>query len=94
MMISIILLGLAEVVISATKKDMELRGTGDLFGTRQHGQAQFAVANILFDAKMLSFARSVLDEISDVPEFSKIYQNICIAARKKAQNTMVEIALN
>jgi len=76
------------------KKDMELRGTGDLFGTRQHGQAQFAFANILFDAKMLSYARSVLDQITDNTDFSNIYRNICIAARKKAQNTMVEIAFN
>ncbi len=76
------------------KKDMELRGTGDLFGTRQHGQAQFAVANILFDAKMLSYAKKVLGEMKDDPGFFNIYQWICTSARKKAQNTIIEIAFN
>lgn len=76
------------------KKDMELRGTGDLFGTRQHGQAQFAVANILFDAKMLSYAKKVLDEIKEDPKFLNLYKSICTSAYQKAQDTIVEIALN
>ena len=76
------------------KKDMELRGTGDLFGTRQHGEARFAVANILYDAKMLEHTKNVLQYIKDNPEFSNIYQMICIRAEEKAQNTIIEIALN
>jgi ATP-dependent DNA helicase RecG len=76
------------------KKDMELRGTGDLFGFRQHGEAQLAVANILYDAKMLEHTRNVLNGMKSIPEFSKIYQMICIQAEEKAQNTIVEIALN
>lgn len=76
------------------KKDMELRGTGDLFGTRQHGQAQFGVANILFDAKMLTYSKTVLDEIACDPQFSEIYNKICLEAHKNAQNTMLEISFN
>jgi ATP-dependent DNA helicase RecG len=76
------------------KKDMELRGTGDLFGTRQHGQAQFSIANILFDANMLSYAKDILNEIKDDPEYKGVYRYICALAHKKAQGTLVEIALN
>jgi ATP-dependent DNA helicase RecG len=76
------------------KKDMELRGTGDVFGVRQHGEARFAVANILYDSRMLEYTKNVLNEIKVDPEFSKIYQNICIQAEEKAQNTIIEIALN
>lgn len=38
--------------------DLELRGPGDFFGTRQSGMPEFRVANILTDAVLLNDARS------------------------------------
>ena len=76
------------------KKDMQLRGTGDLFGTRQHGQAQFTIANILFDADLLGYAKTVLTELEEGSEYREIYSSICRAAKGKAQSMLLEIALN
>ncbi|HXX63410.1 MAG TPA: ATP-dependent DNA helicase RecG [Bacteroidota bacterium] len=38
--------------------DLELRGPGDFFGTRQSGMPEFRVANIVSDAALLNDARS------------------------------------
>jgi ATP-dependent DNA helicase RecG len=38
--------------------DLELRGPGDFFGTRQSGVPEFKVANILTDIKLLEQARA------------------------------------
>jgi ATP-dependent DNA helicase RecG len=76
------------------KKDMELRGGGDVFGTRQHGDARIGISNLLFDAKMLKTAKDVLKSIQNDPSFFEIYNSICIRAEQNAKNTVVEIALN
>ena len=39
------------------EKDLEIRGQGELFGTRQSGVQQFKIANIIRDIKMLEEAR-------------------------------------
>jgi ATP-dependent DNA helicase RecG len=39
--------------------DLRLRGAGDLAGTRQSGDIQFKVADLLQDTKLLEEARSV-----------------------------------
>jgi ATP-dependent DNA helicase RecG len=38
--------------------DLELRGPGDFFGTRQSGVPEFRVANVLTDADILEAARA------------------------------------
>ncbi|MGE5315004.1 MAG: ATP-dependent DNA helicase RecG [Acidobacteriota bacterium] len=38
--------------------DLELRGSGEFFGTRQSGLPEFKVANIVTDAELLSLARA------------------------------------
>ena len=38
--------------------DLELRGPGDFFGTRQSGMPEFRVANVLTDAEILEAART------------------------------------
>lgn len=40
------------------EKDLELRGPGEFFGTRQHGLPELRIANLLEDTALLSAARS------------------------------------
>lgn len=39
------------------EKDLELRGMGEFFGTRQHGAGELKIANPVRDAELLSLAR-------------------------------------
>ena len=52
--------------------DLELRGEGELVGTRQHGLAQFRVAELPRDAALLERARRCAEEVvSDDPELAE-----------------------
>jgi ATP-dependent DNA helicase RecG len=51
--------------------DLELRGEGELVGTRQHGEAQFRVAELPRDADLLELARVYAEELAAVdPELA------------------------
>ncbi len=41
------------------EKDLELRGTGEFFGTKQHGIPEFKIANLFIDMPMLKSVQSV-----------------------------------
>ena len=43
--------------------DLELRGAGDVLGTRQHGLPEFRVARLPEDVELLVRARDRADEI-------------------------------
>jgi ATP-dependent DNA helicase RecG len=43
--------------------DLELRGAGDVLGTRQHGLPEFRVARLPEDADLLSRARALADDL-------------------------------
>ena len=45
------------------EKDLELRGPGELLGTRQTGLAQFRVADLARDAALLPAVQEAADEI-------------------------------
>ena len=45
--------------------DLELRGEGELVGTRQHGLAQFKFAELPRDAELLERARAHAERIAD-----------------------------
>ena len=52
------------------EKDLELRGTGEFFGTRQHGIPDFKVANLFEDMKILVEVQKIaLEIIKEDPEF-------------------------
>lgn len=48
-----------------SEKDLELRGSGEFFGTRQHGIPEFKVANLFEDIDLLKQAQSVAIQIID-----------------------------
>ncbi len=43
--------------------DLELRGPGEFFGTRQHGLPELKIANLATDADLLPSARKILGEL-------------------------------
>jgi ATP-dependent DNA helicase RecG len=47
------------------EKDLELRGPGDIEGTRQSGELNFRIANIVQDRPLLELARSMVAELLD-----------------------------
>lgn len=61
-----------------SEKDLELRGAGEFFGTRQHGIPEFKVANLFEDMDILKKAQGLAIEIlKDDPTLSK-KENLCL----------------
>lgn len=47
------------------EQDLAIRGPGEIFGSRQSGEAQFKIADLLRDAHFLDEIRALADEILD-----------------------------
>jgi ATP-dependent DNA helicase RecG len=45
------------------EKDLELRGTGDFFGTRQHGLPSLKIANLYDDLEILEECKTAVDAV-------------------------------
>ena len=55
-----------------SEKDLELRGSGEFFGTKQHGLPEFKIANLFEDMPMLKKVQSVaMKIISEDPELKE-----------------------
>ena len=55
-----------------SEKDLELRGSGEFFGTKQHGIPEFKIANLFEDIEILKSVQSVAIKImEDDPELEK-----------------------
>ena len=48
-----------------SEKDLELRGSGDFFGTMQHGLPEFKIANLFEDMAILKLVQSLAIKIID-----------------------------
>lgn len=62
-----------------SEKDLELRGPGDFFGTKQHGLPEFKIANLFVDMNMLKFVQEIA--ISIISEDKKLEQEKNIVLR-------------
>lgn len=65
------------------QKDLELRGAGEFFGTRQHGEPQMPALMLESDARLLSCTRDAFLELSKNPEYYEEREVITAAARRK-----------
>ena len=66
------------------KKDLELRGFGEFFGTRQHGLPALKVANLFTDLEILKEAQKLCGEVLSADPNLKRAENRLIYARIKA----------
>ena len=74
------------------EKDMQLRGTGDLLGTRQHGAGTLKVANLITDMSLLVRTRDVLEQLKK--SGGREYDAVTAIAREQLGRKLIEIALN
>ena len=57
---------------AVSEKDLELRGSGEFFGTKQHGLPEFKIANLFEDIETLKSVQSVaLKIINDDPKLEE-----------------------
>ena len=54
-----------------SEKDLELRGPGEFFGTRQHGLPELKIANLFTDMDILKLAQKAMDIIQKDPKLEK-----------------------
>ncbi|HPG64615.1 MAG TPA: helicase-related protein, partial [Saccharofermentans sp.] len=69
-------------------KDLELRGPGDFFGTRQHGIPTLRAANLFTDASLAKIACDSVNEVlkKDDEEASKLKETINMAFKMRFAN--------
>ncbi len=74
-----------------SEKDLELRGPGDFFGTRQHGLPEFKIANMFKDLKTVSLCQKIIDDIHKEKIYLKEEEKKLI---KKQVNNYMDIVNN
>ena len=76
------------------QKDLELRGAGEFFGTRQHGEPQMPALMLASDSKLLLRTREAFLEISKNPAYKSEYRQILEAAGRRFERNGTYLARN
>ena len=71
-----------------SEKDLELRGSGEFFGTRQHGLPEFRIANLFEDMPILKTVQSLALEI--LQNDSKLEKGENVKLRRMIENKFVD----
>ena len=75
-----------------SEKDLELRGSGEFFGTKQHGLPEFKIANLFEDIEVLKSVQSVaLKIINDDPNLEKEKNKLLKKQIEKKLKERIEI---
>ena len=77
------------------KKDMELRGIGDFFGTRQSGLPELKFTDVLLDEEQLNrircYVKNLLEKDPNLLENDIIKENLHYFFIKKYRNDYVRL---
>ncbi len=76
------------------KKDLELRGAGEFFGTRQHGEPQMPALMLSSDSRLLARTRDAFLEISKNPVYYGEREQILKAAARRFERSGAYFARN
>ena len=68
-----------------SEKDLEIRGPGDIEGTKQSGELNFKLASIVQDKVMLEVAKNIVNEILDTDPDLNMAENLPIKNHLKTQ---------
>ena len=61
-----------------SEKDLELRGSGEFFGTKQHGLPEFKIANLFEDIDLLKKVQGIAMEIIDKDPLLEDKENVLL----------------
>ena len=79
---------------AVAQKDLEIRGAGEFFGTRQHGEPQMPALMLESDARLLARTRDAFLEISKNPAYFEERRAIMEAAGKRFHKSDAYFARN
>lgn len=75
-----------------SEKDLELRGSGEFFGTKQHGIPEFKIANLFEDMQTLKMVQSLVIKIlQDDPKLEKSENSMLKQMVKEKFEDRIEI---
>ncbi|MGL5634857.1 MAG: ATP-dependent DNA helicase RecG [Sarcina sp.] len=75
-----------------SEEDLKLRGAGEIFGVRQHGDEEFILANVTEDIKILKCANMEAKNI--VNDNSELSKKICMEVSKNLERSRSYICFN
>ncbi|MBR1409267.1 MAG: ATP-dependent DNA helicase RecG [Clostridia bacterium] len=76
------------------EKDLELRGAGEVFGTRQHGAPEMPALMLTTDTSLLEETHRAFAELSSDASRRGEYEALCRAAQRRHGNRMENAGIN